>query len=509
MSHELEADTKSGREDDREVLRKQMSGLFERYAIPHDEQLLRKIFDEGFSYYDELADLDVGSLKTNLGLNLRTANIICKTAIRERQHIQPILQRIGELDPIDSRLVPPVRDGVTVDKIARLVGSLTELNKLGPEDDRRSIYLVQHSRIIYFWDDSQPQLTSGSSYDGGLSDNHDATSPTDAFAVLQRMTGETLTASHRRHLEGFEYASLRQMLRKNELEIKDCRELVARLNQTIKTYTAQSLWASTRMILLDRISHRNFGVSLHCVLYPQKFGSVVKVAKTGPEHIIQREWQTCQEIHEKVQIPSLVCFEAATQGRVSSESEAEVKFIIVMPYYASLSQMDRMKIEFETCFEVTVLKIMLSTLAAAWGCAMAGYYHGDIKPTNILLPTNDGPIAPAILIDLGSATPDGQQLTRRTPEWGLGVAGGQEYDKACLATSAMALMYPHWSPDVLVDVSTAGGIRYVERTIPEASPLRDFLISCLSNESYDTIWETLAGVKELEKLSAELKPRIK
>lgn len=507
---------------DEALLKRKMAEDFERYGIPCSHELLERVFQEGFTYYDEFADLDIGILKFNLDLNLKTANLLCKTAIRERQHIQPILQRIGELEPLDPRLVAPIRDGLSVQKIARLVDSLTDLDsiklyehrhgsyvKLGEDDNRRVTYLVQHQRVIYFWDLSKPYTSTPMPADATFGDIANPAPYSEAFEALQRITGEKLTMSHRRHLEGFEYASLRQMLRKNELELKDCRELVARLNQTIKTYTAQSLWSSTRMILLDRISHRNSGVSLHCVLYPESSGTVVKVAKTGPEHIIEKEWKTCQEIHERVEVPSLVKFETMTQGRVNSEVSSESRYIVVMPYYGPLSQLQRMKVDFGTQFETTILRIMSSVIAAAWGCAIAGYYHGDIKPGNIVLPTEQTSKAAAILIDLGSAIAIGDELMRRTPEWGLGVAGGVEYDKACLATSTLALMYAHWQPDDLDSITPKGALKYVKDTVPEASVLHDILVRILQMESYETIWEAVERADGLDSLLRDVKPVLK
>lgn len=256
-----------------------------------------------------------------------------------------------------------------------------------------------------------------------------ATTPTshlDASAVATRLPDLT-PHEVELFLVKAQFDDFRRMLQRGSLRECDVAAIKLRMRNIVETSTRHR-FAWDEGIVLDgpiRVASSQASTSLLFSI----FGSSVSCAKVGPADLIARESSVYAAIHAGMAVPTVP--QPSSTFHIPNNHGT---MALVMPLYG-LTVTDAalaMAPGQSKSRSALATNVGLCCLASIEAFSRAGYAHGDIKPSNLML----GHTGVVSLVDLGTAQPVGA-LFSESSSYSLGepAESSVDYDLVCLGST--------------------------------------------------------------------------
>ena len=206
-------------------------------------------------------------------------------------------------------------------------------------------------------------------------------------------------------------------------------------------------------------------------------GSRVFCAKVGLRAPLEHELRVSAAVHAASIAPTVVC--AAALETVTRRAATEPYAALMMPLYsmtvgaASLA----MDTGAGAARDAFALNVALCALAAIKAFDLAGFAHGDIKPSNLLIAGDSTGVL--VLCDLGTARMRGEPFAESSAfSLNLVRTASLRYDVVSLGATLTSLLSASINVGLCGDVAA---LREVIAGLPDrSSPLWRFVDACLS-----------------------------
>ena len=258
-------------------------------------------------------------------------------------------------------------------------------------------------------------------------------------------------------------SGVREKLLTQKFTLRDMPSTQRMLRNIIRTATRFQITAASG-IILDGPMGPGKGQGNTEIIYALD-GSKVLCAKVGPP-FLQHEFDVSSAIHRRSVCPSVLHIEQL----IPLPSAETPQVVLLMPAYAMSVADAALAFPPGTTVErdIFAFNVAISGLAGIYACALAGFAHGDIKPSNFMLsmkPLN-APPPPMTLIDFGTAKPFGELFTEASIfNLNEKLVASVDYDLVCLGATIATLQDPTACPDD--DATRASFVAQLARAVDE------------------------------------------
>lgn len=274
------------------------------------------------------------------------------------------------------------------------------------------------------------------------------------------------------------FSNFRALLRTDTFSSRHVTSLLVALKRNMSTSTRLKITLENEGISLNG-PVTSFGQSGVEVLYAFD-GPLVLCAKVATR--AWREYDVSEEIHRFRICPTVVQILKKLTIPPSGKWDANQQGFVMPLFPRNVTQAQlAMQLDDVSSRERLAYAVAICGLATIHAFKLAGYAHGDIKPSNMMLSCDRSGVITTV--DFGAAARVGEML-QESSKYGLDEErqAGEVYDLVCLGTSILEILQPAFKIEQLSKADALQVLSELKASLQSPSPVLSAAESCLKGK---------------------------